>query len=103
MTLSDIHFHDSVLFRVIEDAEKHTLSLEVDYPVDWDNEVYERKHIVFTDVLDYQVHEGPFAGPPTLLEWSTAPHASGRVLVRLETDAGFRQFAFRDVSLSDAT
>lgn len=95
MKLEDIHFHDSVIHRVIENTEDDSLSFEVDYPVDWGKEIYERKIIKFTDVLNYQVNEGPFAGKPTLLDWSIVGNEDDRDIVRLETSTGYRQFSFR--------
>ncbi len=103
MKLTDIHFHDSVVYRVTESTEENSLSFEVDYPIDWDKGIYERKVIKFMDVLDYEVHEGPFVGPPTFLEWSIVGVDNGREVVRLETNAGYRQLAFKEVELSNGT
>jgi len=103
MKLEDIHFHDSVIHRVIENPEADTLSFEVDYPLDWENNIFARKVIQFTDVLNYQVFESPFFGKPTFLEWSIVGSESDREIVRLETNAGFRQLSFKDVSLINGT
>jgi hypothetical protein len=103
MKLEDINFHDSVIHRVTENPEEDSLSFEVDYPVDWEKEIYERKIIKFADVLNYQVYEGPFAGKPTFLDWSIVGNENDRDIVRLETNAGYRQFSFKDVSLGSAT
>jgi hypothetical protein len=103
LALSDLHLHDVVLHRVIENTVDDTLSFEVDYPVDWDRNAFERRVIIFTDVLGYEVHEIPFAGSPTLLDWSLQGRESGRDVVRIETNAGYRQFAFKQVSLAHAT
>jgi len=103
MKLEDIHFHDSLIHRVTENTKEDTLSFEVNYPVDWERESYERKIIKFTDVLNYQVHEGPFLGPPTFLEWFIVGNENDRDIVRLETNAGYRQLSFKNVELSNAT
>ena len=85
MKLNDIHFHDSVIRQVIENTEEDSLSFEVDYPADWEKNTYQRRVIIFWDVLNYEVHEGPFAGPPTLIDWSILGTSNGREVVRLET------------------
>ncbi len=102
-TLSDLHLHDAVLHRVIESTVDDSLSFEVDYPVDWERGVFEPRVIIFTDVLGYEVHEGPFTGAPTLLEWTLQGHENGRDVIRIETNAGYRQFACKSVRLTHAT
>ena len=103
MKLEDIHFHDSVIHRVSENPEEDSLSFEVDYPVDWENEVYERKIIKFSNVLNYLVNECPFAGKPTILDWSIVGNENDRDIVRLETNAGYRQFSFMGATVGNAT
>lgn len=103
MKLDDIHFHDAIIRRVTENTEEDSLSFEVDYPVDWEKNTYEQRVIIFWDVLNYEVHEGPFAGPPTLLGWSIVGTSNDREIVRLETSAGHRQLAFKKVELRNAT
>lgn len=103
MKLNDIHFHDSVIYQVIENTNEDSLSFLVDYPVDWENDVYERKEIKFIDFLNYQVHEGPFLGRPTFLDFSIVDSENERDIVRLETNAGYRQLSFKSVELNNAT
>jgi len=103
MKLNDIHFHDSVIYKVTENTEDDSLSFEVGYPTDWEKNVYERKIIKFIDVLNYQIHEGPFSGPPTFLDFTIVGNENDRSIVRLETNAGYRQLAFMAVELSNAT
>ena len=103
MKLNDIHFHDSIIYRVTEDTEKDSLTFEVDYPVDWKRSIFKRRVITFSDVLNYEVHECAFSGAPTILDWSIVGTAIDRAIVRLETNAGYRQFAFKKVGLGDAT
>ena len=99
MDLPDIHFHDSVLLRVIEDPEADDLIFEVDYPVDWDNNLFEKRYIVFGDVLGYTIDEGPFSGAPTLLDYSDVSEVGDRRTVTLQTNAGTRKLLFRTVDL----
>jgi hypothetical protein len=99
MDLTDIHFHDSQLVRVTEIAESHELHFEVDYPVDWENNVFERRVIVFFDVLNYRVEEIPFGGAPTLLNAEQGGSGGEYRSVTLQTNAGTRSLLFKEVEL----
>jgi len=99
LDLGDIHFHDSRLIRVVEDAEAHDLHFEVEYPVDWENNVFEPRTILFLDVLNYRVDEGPFAGPPTLLDAYDNGREGEYRSVTLQTNAGTRSLLFKEVDL----
>jgi len=97
--LKKIHFHDSVLHKVIENTQNDSLEFHVDYPVDWESGRFEVRVIVFSDTLEYSVNEGPFSGPPTMLAWSIIDSNDGRDKIRIETNAGFRTLYFRSVKL----
>ena len=87
--------------RVVESAESHDLSFEVLYPVDWEKNVFEIRTIVFRDVLNYRVDEGPFLGAPTLLDaYEEGVNGSYR-RVTLQTNAGTRSLCFKTVELLD--
>jgi hypothetical protein len=94
-------FHDSRIYRVVENAESDELGFEVMYPVDWDNNQFAPRTIVFKDVLRYAVDEGPFAGKPTILEVSEAEQQLGRVSVRIETNAGSRMLLCTGVEIRE--
>jgi hypothetical protein len=99
MNLGDIHFHDSGLRRVVELAGPHDLLFEVDYPVDWENNVFEPRVIAFRDVLNYRIDEGPFLGAPTLLDaYDEGQHGRWQK-VTLQTNAGTRSLLFASVEL----
>lgn len=99
MELADIHFHDSRLRRVTELPESDDLLFEVDYPVDWENNLFERRIIRFRDVLNYRVDEGPFSGAPTLLDAYDQGQVGSRRSVVLQTNAGTRSLLFGSVDL----
>jgi hypothetical protein len=99
MDLGDIHFHDSRLIRVVELAVSHDLLFEVEYPVDWENNVFKARVIAFRDVLNYRVDEGPFWGAPTLLDVYDEGQAEGYRRVTLRTNAGTRSLCFKAVEL----
>ena len=57
MDISGIHFHDTEIHRVTEDTAARTLTMEVTYPVDWEQNVFEKRLLIFDDVHHYQVAE----------------------------------------------
>jgi hypothetical protein len=99
MNLKDIFFHDCTLVRVVE-LPGRDLMCEVDYPIDWEANVFGPKTILFSDVSRYAVDEGPFLGAPVLLEYS-AEEDGDRTRITLRTNAGTRSLSFKSVELID--
>lgn len=99
MDLSAIHFHDAIILKVVENTAEDTLTFEVDYPTNWDDNIFERRWLTFGDVLDYRVSEGPFHGSPTILNVQADETVEGLYHLRIDTNAGFRQFSCSKVSL----
>jgi hypothetical protein len=91
MNISNIHFHDAQIIRVTEDCAVGTLTMEVDYPVDWERNVFERRFLVFEGVHAYQIFDGPFQGRPTILDASIIGEEGQWSKLRLETNAGRRE------------
>ena len=100
MRLEDVHLHDSTIIRVVERPALGVLAFELDYPRDWEKEVYVAKTLIFRDPLGYSVDEGPFDGNPTLLD-AQIETRDGRFVVVLETNAGRRSLSYSDVELVD--
>ncbi len=99
--IEDIWFHDSRIHRVIESSETDELGFEVMYPVDWENSKFAERTIVFTDVVEYAVLEGPFQGKPSILQVIQTGHDDRRVHLRIETNAGDRNLKCKDVEIRD--
>ena len=100
MRLEDVHLHDATIIRVVERPDLSLLAFELDYPQDWENEVYVAKTLVFRDPLGYSVDEGPFNGSPTLLD-AQIKTSGARFVVVLETNAGRRVLSYSSVELVD--
>ena len=100
MKLEDIFFHDCKLVRVVELPARDLLAFEVDYPIDWEANVFGPKTILFSNVLRYEVHEGPFLGAPVILEY-TADEDGERTRITIHTNAGLRALSFASVDLID--
>jgi len=100
VNISNIHFHDSRLLRALEDAAEDTLTFEVDYPTNWESNTFERRWIVFDDLLDYRVCEEPFQGAPTILDVEiTDISPAGRCHLKIDTNAGTRYLSCTEVRL----
>jgi hypothetical protein len=100
MNISDIHFHDTQILRVIEDTATDTLTMDVEYPVDWEHNIFERCFLTFSDAYNYQVFEIPFSGPPTILAAEVVSTSDRWSRLRLETNAGYREVSCVLVTLS---
>jgi len=99
MDISTIHFHDTQILRVIEDCVADTLTMEVEYPVDWERNIFERRLLVFGDVHSYQVFEQPFHGSPTILDAEIVATEGRWSRLRLDTNAGRRELSCTGVRL----
>jgi hypothetical protein len=99
MNIDEIYWHDSMIHKIVEDSEKDTLSFEVDYPTDWENQKWEKRTIRFFDVLNYEVHEGAYYGCPIILDASIIGEKDSRQIIRIETNAGYRKLAFKSIEL----
>ena len=99
MDLSSIHFHDTKILKVIEDTRDDLLTMEVNYPVDWDKNEFEKRKLIFENVLNYQVNEIAFRGMPTILDAKVLQQDERRTRIRLETNAGHRDLSCSAVRL----
>lgn len=106
MKIDDIHWHDSLIRKVTEirSKDKTSIQIEVKYPIDWENNIFELQTIQFSDVYNYQIHEGPYNGPPTILNANAIEEIDthGISTIRLETTAGYRTIRYHTLSLSKA-
>ncbi|WP_144375522.1 hypothetical protein [Thiolapillus brandeum] len=99
MNLSDIHFHDSVVNAVIEKTATDELCFDVEYPVDWANNGFSKAFIVFSEVSGYEIHEIPFEGPPTILDYEVLESNEDKTLIKIQTNAGYRCFSYSSVDI----
>ena len=97
----NINFHDAQILFVTEDTLSDTLVMDVDYPIDYSESKYEKRRLIFKDAFNYQVHEQPFAGSPSILLVKVIEEENewGWIRFRLETNAGFREISCKDIEL----
>lgn len=67
MIFNDISFHDSQIIHVTENPKDNTLDFLLDFPINWEENIFENKTLRFSDVIFYKVDEIPFNGLPTIL------------------------------------
>lgn len=103
MQLDTLFIHDSIIKSIIENPETDELTFILDWPSVYDNNVFTEANLVFENVLNYEVHEGPFAGRPTILDLiengSNRVNGFERTRIKIETIAGFRILYCSNVKL----
>jgi hypothetical protein len=85
--------------RVTEDIELQTLTMQVELPADPESDELVPQLLVFEDAFNYQVFEGPFSRPLTILDMQVVGKRELWQRVRIETTAGYRELLFRQVRL----
>ena len=91
MDISKLYVHDGRVLRVIEDAERDTVTMEVELPASPDSDELVPRLLVFEDAYSYQVFEGPFQGCPAILGMQVVGEHGRWRRVRLDTNAGYRE------------
>jgi len=51
MRLEDVHLHDATILRVVERPDLDLVAFELDYPEDWEANLFVPKTLVFREVL----------------------------------------------------
>ena len=111
MKLNDLNLHDSQILKVIEDSNNNTLDFILDYPINYEENIFEKRNLRFYDFLNYKINEIPFEGTPTILEIKTLNLIKYNIgdkenkieitrnFVELSTNSGTRTIEFRDIDL----
>ena len=67
MNIDDYSFHDSQIISVTENTQNHHLDFLLDFPINWEDNIFEPRILRFTEVIFYNFDEIPFVGQPTIL------------------------------------
>lgn len=67
MIFDEISFHDSQILKVIENSNGQILEFIINFPSNWEENIFEHKVLKFEGVIFYNVEEIPFSGLPTIL------------------------------------
>lgn len=113
MIFDELSFHDAVILEVKEDTATQTLDFVLDFPVDWENNKFEKKVLRFKDAIVYVKKEILFAGCPTIMEvkeqhshkhtytFADGVTVSSKYKIKIETNAGDRFVEFNEAELLD--
>lgn len=88
--LNEIHWHDSEVESVIEIPAKDELIYNIQYPENWNQNIFEPKAITFFGYHSHSIEEMPFEGNPTILAASVVKVDGEFTTIKLETNAGVR-------------
>jgi hypothetical protein len=69
MKTIEFFIHDSEIFYVIENTQNDILDFIINYPEDWENNLFVKKTLRFNDFLNYEVKEIPYASRPVILDF----------------------------------
>ncbi|MFC0682594.1 hypothetical protein ACFFGH_32600 [Lysobacter korlensis] len=99
LACEQVHWHDCVIQSVLVLPEASEIELRVEYPMDWEANQFELATIRLLNAFGYKEYEEPFAGAPTILRATSEPQAGGHHLLRIETNAGYREVFCSAISL----
>jgi hypothetical protein len=111
MNIDDYSFHDSRILSVTENTQDHYLDFLLDFPTNWEENIFEQRILRFTEIIFYTIDEIPFFGQPTILEiinfgQVTKSFGTGRnhfeatrTKIEIQTNAGNRIIEYEDCSL----
>ncbi len=103
--LDDIHWHDCELESVVEIPSSDILAFNVQYPENWEQNVFVSKSIVFEGYYSQEVNEMPFEGNPTILsaellsKVGSAFQIDGYFKVHIKTNAGDRFVTAKNIKV----
>ena len=97
--LYEIHWHDSEIESVLEVPSRDELIYNIQYPENWDEDIFSPKSITFIGYCSHSVEEIPFEGNPTILAVSVISEHDGYTTIKLETNAGHRIITAQGYSL----
>jgi hypothetical protein len=99
--INSIHWHDCELESVVEIPSKDMLVFNVQYPENWDQNIFVPKGIRFEEYHSQTVHEIPFEGNPTILSVRVESEDNGFTTIRIETNAGYRLVTAKRFSIGE--
>ena len=67
MNIDNYSFHDALILEVKETPKEQILDFLIDFPVDWENNVFEKRVLRFNNVVLYSIDEISFDGQPAIM------------------------------------
>ena len=100
--INNIHWHDCELKSVIEIPNKDMLIFNIQYPENWEENIFSPKSIVFEGYYYQKVDEIPFEGNPTILNATILDKElskDGYIEIHIETNAENRFIIAKTIKL----
>ena len=97
--INEIQWHDSEIESVIEIPAKDELIYNIQYPENWDQNIFVPKEIRFNGYRSHAVEEMSFEGNPTILAVSIENEIDGYTTIKLETNAGNRYITAKTLEI----
>ena len=95
--ISNIHFQDARIVRVIEDVDRRKLTFEVSYPMTERDSDFRRGKLIFEWCSRYLVAEGDCGGESMIQRAEVIEAEPHRQMIRLHTDRGIREVTCKRV------
>ncbi len=99
--LAEVHWHDSEIESVFENPSMDELIYNIQYPENWDENIFVPKSITFFGYHSHSVEEMPFEGNPTILSVVIISEIDNFVTLKLETTAGNRFITAKGFTISN--
>ena len=111
MNIDDFSFHDSEILEVRETSSDQTIDFLLEFPTNWEKNIFEKRILRFKDVINYHIDEIPFVGRPTILQIINLGQKiktfgvgrnqfeTLRNIIEIQTNAGNRIIQFSDCEL----
>lgn len=104
MNIHDESFHDSTIIKIIE-YPNQIIDYYIDYPTDWENNLFEPRILRFNGVIFHKADLIAFDGTETILEIKDQEITKNSKLVDNEnmiiiaTNAGNRELIYKNCQL----
>ena len=108
-------FHDSKILSVTENTQDHYLDFLLDFPTNWQDNIFEPRTLRFTEVIFYNIDEIPYFGQPTILTIINLGQITKdfgtdrndfkvtRTKIEIQTTAGNRIIEYEDCNFVNST
>jgi hypothetical protein len=97
--LNEVHWHDSEIESVIEIPARDELIYNIQYPENWDQNIFVPKAVTFSGYHSHAIEEMPFEGNPTILAISVVKEEGCFITIKLETNAGNRYITAKSFNI----
>ena len=110
MNIDDLDCHDAKILNVTENTQDRYLDFLLNFPTNWEDNIFELRILRFTEVIFYNIDQMPFSGKPAIFQiinlgpvtksWGAGRNfEETRTKIEIQTNAGNRIIEYKDCSL----